>query len=372
MTHPDGGVIDACVFHEWPSTAALGPYLPAGWREALVDPSVVVLGSPLYPNFLGSRQRIQSVEAIDEAVGTDRGRIVLSYDSGILSTANPNYFVARAIAEAANRWTEEEWLTRDERLFGLIAAVCASPEEAAAEVRRSGANPRMVGVLLGAAALGSPLGHEVYHPIFEAAAEMDLPLVLQAGVDATEHAVPSPIGGGLPATSGEYRAMAWHTQMAHVTSLIMLGTLDKFPNLRVLLLGAGALWLPGHFWRLDHRFSVTRGDGRWLARRPIEYYDRFFVSTYRLDRPPQTERLAKVLSAIPDIQHRLLYASGLPDDDAQDVAAALEGIPPEWRDGVLSESALRFFRWPGGVDSTTASAGGEAAAVGPLAATQFE
>jgi hypothetical protein len=30
---PDAGVIDACAFHEWPSTAALVPFLQGRWGE---------------------------------------------------------------------------------------------------------------------------------------------------------------------------------------------------------------------------------------------------------------------------------------------------------------------------------------------------
>src|SRR5262249_19034182 len=150
-------------------------------------------------------------------------------------------FAALAVGNAMNRWTEEEWLAADDRIFGLVIAVCSLPEEAAAEIRRSGENPPMVGVLLSSAGLGAPLGHPADRPIYEAAADVGLPIVLQAGVDATEYAVPTPVGGGLPATTVEYRAFSWHAQAAHVSSLIMQGVFDQFPQLEVLLLGAGAV-----------------------------------------------------------------------------------------------------------------------------------
>src|SRR5437016_2360609 len=31
-----GGVVDACVFHEWPGPLALAPYMREGWREMVV------------------------------------------------------------------------------------------------------------------------------------------------------------------------------------------------------------------------------------------------------------------------------------------------------------------------------------------------
>jgi predicted TIM-barrel fold metal-dependent hydrolase len=341
--------IDACVFHEWPTIAALAPYLPGGWRELLLEPRTIISSNRLYRNLLSDgTPRVHDYEDLLSRVldAGRRERVVLSSDDGLLATANVNHFVSQAIALGLNRWTEEEWLARDERVYGLIVAPGSLPDEAAKEIRRSGENTRMVGVVLGSAGLGAPLGHPAYHPIYEAATDLGLPIVLQVGVDATENAVATPIAGGLPATAGEYRALSWHAQAAHVSNLIMQGVFDRFPTLRVLLLGAGAVWFPGHLWRMDHRFRVTRGDGRWLSRRPIDYVDRFLFSTFRLERPPRPELLQQALSTIPNIEERLVYASGFPDDDSQDIDTALEAIPDAWRSAVLRENALDFFRWP--------------------------
>lgn len=340
-------MIDACVFHEWPSPAVLAPYLPDGWREIVTAPNMTVRSSPIYRDLLGSGTAVTAVADLS-ALFRDgrRERVVLSSDVAVLATANPNHFVAQAVAEATNRWTEDEWLDHDERLHGLVIAVASRPEAAAAEIRRSGRHPRMVGVLVGAASLGAPLGHPIYRPMLEAAAEAGLPIVLQAGIDANEHAIASPVAGGLPATAGEYRALAWQGQSAHVSSLILQGVFDLYPTLRVLLLGAGALWLPGHFWHLDHRFTVTRGEARWLKERPIDYIDRFYVSTYRLDRPPSAEAFRTALSVIPGVEDRLMFASGYPGDDGSDAEAAVDDVPEAWRARALRGNALAFFRWP--------------------------
>lgn len=326
----------------------LAPYLPDGWRETLTEPNITVRSSPIYRNLLSSGTTVTDVAGLAPLFADGRReRIVLSSDTSVLATANPNHFIAEAVAEATNRWTEDEWLDQDHRLHGLVVAVASKPEAAAAEIRRSGQHPRMVGVLVGATSLGVPLGHPVYRPILEAAVEVGLPLVLQAGIDANEHAIPSPVAGGLPATAGEYRALAWQGQSAHVSSLILQGVFDLYPTLRVLLLGAGVLWLPGHFWHLDHRFTVTRGEARWLKKRPIDYIDHFQVATYRLDRPPNAEAFVRALSVIPGIEKRFMYASGYPDDAWSDSDTAVDDVPEAWRAGVLRENALSFFRWPG-------------------------
>jgi len=48
-------VIDACVFHEWPTISALGPYLPSGWRELLLEPRTIVSSNRLYRNLSSKR-----------------------------------------------------------------------------------------------------------------------------------------------------------------------------------------------------------------------------------------------------------------------------------------------------------------------------
>jgi hypothetical protein len=329
--------------------AVLAPHIPAGWRDVILECEPLIDAQPMYPSrpvAAGASVPLDYESLRDDLLADgSRDAVVLTYERGLRATTNQNHFVAQAIAEAANRWTEEEWLSRDERLFGLVVAIGALPERAAAEIRRSGANPRMVGVTLGSAALGSPLGHPVYHPIYKAAAELELPLVMQAGVDATLNAITTPVVGGPPATAGEFHALSWQTQMAHVSSLIMQGVFDRFPNLKVLLVGAGGVWLAGHLWRLDQRFSATRGDARWLRRRPIEYVDHFFLATHRLEQPPRPALLARALAVLPGVEDRLIYASGYPDSGWQDPVDATRAFPESWRAKVLHDNAQSFFRW---------------------------
>jgi predicted TIM-barrel fold metal-dependent hydrolase len=272
---------------------------------------------------------------------------VLGYDDGLLVTAFANHYVARTIVAAANDWNAAEWLDRDPRLYGLILISNALPEEAAAEIRRSGQNPRMVGVAMGANALGRPFGHPIYHPIYAAAAAMGLPIVLQVGSETPGDLITPPVSGGMPATFGEYRAMSMHGHMTHVASLIMQGVFELFPTLKVLLVGGGCAWIPGYLWRLDYFYKNDDQEVPWLRHLPSEYFmEHFYVSTYSIEEPREASNLRKVLEAMPGFDRVLVYTSCYPNSDSKSHAETARLIANNWHEKVFHGNAMRLFRWP--------------------------
>jgi predicted TIM-barrel fold metal-dependent hydrolase len=280
---------------------------------------------------------------------------VLGYDDALLTTAFTNLHAARAMVRAANDWTAQEWLARDPRLHGLIMVQSSVPEEAAAEIRRVGEDERMVGVALGANGLSTPFGHLVYHPIYAAACELDLPLVLQVGDSATTATSP-PVAGGLPSTYGEYRALGMHAHMSHVATMIIQGVFERFPTLRLVLVGGGASWLPGYLWRLNYWHKAAQQSAPWLTRLPSDYFrDHIWVTTYQLEVSPAPERLATVLGTLPWIDRNLLYASGYPNRDAAEPSEVAARLPEAWHAGVFAGNAEACFRWPTRAGAATAA-----------------
>src|SRR6266508_180607 len=161
-------------------TAGLVPR-PAVLRAAglLVEPSVLVV--PAGPRG-GRRTAGADVEAVQRELldpsGTGFG--VLNADDAILVSLMPSPYRAAALARAHNDWIRERWLERDVRLRGAIVCPAQDPNEAAREIRRAGEDPRFVQVVL-CGGSERPYGEPRYLRIFEAAAELGLPVAIHAG-----------------------------------------------------------------------------------------------------------------------------------------------------------------------------------------------
>jgi predicted TIM-barrel fold metal-dependent hydrolase len=368
-------VIDACAFHEWPSQLSLLPYMPVGWAELIKREADI--GGPMNIKsqwlFEHPRRRNASDALYYGEVRKDKGgpppgtevgdvigslldgtgteRVVLGYYDGLLATAYPLPYVAREVVRAVNDWTVAEWLEADERLHGMVLIASAIPSEAVSEIRRVGSHPRMVAVALGANGLGLNFGHPAYHEIYEAAAELGLPLVLQAGCDGMSDQVTVPTAAGIPTTYAVFDALSAQSLATHVISMVTGGVFERFPDLQVLLVGGGAAWVPTFLWRWDFNYRISRRiESPWLSRTPPEYFARhFLVSTYGLERPPRPEQLARVLRVIPDVESVLMYASGYTRHDAESPEEIAARLPEEWHERVFHTNATDFFRWPDAV-----------------------
>jgi len=138
--------------------------------------------------------------------------------------------------------------------------------------------------------------------------------------------------------------------MAHAMSMIMGGVFDRFPNLKLLLLGGGATWIPAYLWRTDYQYKLMRHvEAPWLKDVPSSYFLRHVrVSTYQLEAPARTEMLGQVLGSLPETPNLLMYASGYPNVDAETPEPIAARLPKAWHQRVFVDNAEQFYRFPGG------------------------
>ena len=57
-------------------------------------------------------------------------------------------------------------------------------------------------------------------------------------------------------TYAEFHALRAQSVLTHLTSLIVQGILERYPDMRVVLVGAGTTWIPGYLWRIDADFRL--------------------------------------------------------------------------------------------------------------------
>jgi predicted TIM-barrel fold metal-dependent hydrolase len=363
-------VVDAYVHHHWRAEDEVTAFMPTAWREYLGEArsiagrygqiSINTGYAYLHPvdDFLaesypaggrgvpGADIDLVREHLFRNSVGFPTTAI-LGFHTGMFAPTLANPYLALEVCRAANEWTRECWLDREERFAGLILAPNHLPDEAAAEIRRAGADARFAGVLMAGNGLGLPFGHPLYHPIYAAAAELDLPIVLHYGGDP-----PDQLGGGLPRTYAEYRVLAAQPVMAHLLTCIGQGVFVKYPTLRMLVAGVGTGWVPWMLWRFDANYKAMRREAPWLTSSPSEYLRAHcFFTTWPLDllRHPlldedSTEPLHRLWRGIEGLKEMLVYASGYPYSDAEWPAEVSQRLPPGWQTDVMSSNARRLFR----------------------------
>jgi predicted TIM-barrel fold metal-dependent hydrolase len=374
-------VIDACVHHHWARQADVMEYMSRGWQAYLRQPeslpgNLEPIGIlPWFPYRRPDGDKL--VDAVPESGGAGSsyeltseqifGRgveaAVLNYDDAMRTPAAPNTHLAREVARAANNWTIDRWLSRDDRLHGLVLVPNQVTEDAVREIKRVGEHRQMAGILMSANGLSKPFGHPAYHPIYAAAAELGLPVVIHAGGDALLETLTHTTAGGLPTTYAEYYVFASQPFVTHFMSLIAQGVFAKFPQLKVLFTGGGVTWLTAILWRFDAEYMPYRRETPWVKKTPSEYVrDNVRVCTYPLDGPADPERLRRLLRAFPGMEDVLVYGSGYPNWDTNWREEVEAQLPPEWAEKVFAQNAREFFRWdsrPGAIEANDTAGVGE-------------
>jgi predicted TIM-barrel fold metal-dependent hydrolase len=268
---------------------------------------------------------------------------VLNADDAVTVSLMPSPYRALALARAHNDWLRERWLDEEPRLRAAILCPAQEPEAAAQEIRRVAQDERFVQVLL-CGGSERPYGEPRYLPIFEAAVECDLPVAVHSGGEGMGLAAPP--GGAGPGTF----YIEWHTLgsacsiMSHLVSLLVNGTFERLPALKVLLLEGGVAWLPGILWRLDTNWRGLRADTPWLERKPSEVArEHVRIATQPLEHTDGHDELLWAMLESAGAPDTLLFASDYPHWDFDDPAFMLKRLPDSWREKVLRENAAAFY-----------------------------
>ena len=160
---------------------------------------------------------------------------------------NPDY--ASAYCSAFNDWTKDHWLSADPRFRASIHICPVDPQLAVKEIDRLGPDPAFVQVMMPAGAR-MPFGNRHYHPIYEACERHGLPVSVHFGGEGAGLAAP-PTAAGYPTYYLEMRMARPQIAQAHVTSLVVEGVFEKFPDLHFIFVEMDTFWLPGLMWHLD-------------------------------------------------------------------------------------------------------------------------
>lgn len=353
-----GRIIDADVHHIWRSAADLLPYMGPRGRDLLrveggggallpVDPA-----GATQPHQRAGIKRLDAAPANGTPAGSDYETLrdqllegmgvefaILGFDVGYNSGV-PNPYLGAEITRAANDWSIHEWLERDRRLCGGMLVSTQWPAEAAAEIRRIGGHPKIVEVLLSFNAIGTlSFGHPVFHPLYEAAAELDLPIACHIGWAGVGPTLPA----GVVSRFDNYTLFAFGAQH-HLMSFIAHGVFEKYPNLRLKIMESGVAWLPWILQNLDAQYGLLKEESLHVKRWPSEYFhDHVVMTTQPFDIADDKEQVVRLLETVDGVEDVLCFASDYPHWDTDEPTHVRKLVPDGWLRRLFRDNAVRFY-----------------------------
>jgi predicted TIM-barrel fold metal-dependent hydrolase len=352
-------IYDVDVHNSWSSQSELVEYLPRRWQPYFTASGSFVSAEPpalTWSRPGGTTHRLDAIPPSGGQPGSnyellrdqllDRHRIdraLLTFPLGA-EPALHNSALAVAMCRAANDWMIDRWLGADDRLYGVAMIPTGAPEEAAKEIRRVASHSRIAGILMSANPLNRPFGNVVYHSIYEAVAEVGLPLVLHIGGDLRTHG--TAFASGNTVSRADQFALTEQPAIHHLVSLIASGVFEKFPTLRVLFNECGFGWIPGVFWTLDAHYPVLKIESPTLRRLPSEYFrEHVWVSSQPFD-IEEPRLMVELLESFGGMEDRICFSSDYPHHDSESPSQVVARVPREWRDKILSHNAARVLNWP--------------------------
>lgn len=229
---------------------------------ARIDPAVVAARG-----FRPRRVAPGRVNPMELAPEIGERRLGLMDESGIamqvLSNTGPGPDLVPgpegvAMAAAMNDHLAEACARHPDRFAGFAVLPMASPEACAAELNRAVRTLGFKGALINGTTEGRFLDHPGYDGLLAEAVALDVPIYIHP------HLAPAPVreayfAGGIDPGAArvlEAAGWGWHQETAiHVLRLVLAGTLDRHPRLKLLIGHMGEM-LPMMLARADEVFAA--------------------------------------------------------------------------------------------------------------------
>ena len=215
---------------------------------------------------------------------------------------------------AYDRWLEDFCADSDGRLVAVAHLALGDPHDAAKELRRAVANGARGGVLLPYAHDGKPHGHPDHDPLFAAACDLGVPLGIHTGVDPVTRDLYRRYDGltwpdAIPQGIWFLQLMFSQAVQQAFSTFFLHGTFDRFPDLKLVVLEAGAGWLG--FWmdRMDAMFAGALRLTMPLRDLPSTYVRR----NVWISADPDERALAAIIPYVG--ADRFVWASDYPHSD---------------------------------------------------------
>ncbi|RQH02326.1 amidohydrolase family protein [Natrarchaeobius oligotrophus] len=345
-------VVDADA-HYFETLDHIAPYLDEPWKTRLSQ-KIDSPQSSIYPTSSGDRNvfgRISRDElSLSEMTPEDIPMIMdhLDVDKTIILSQKMLSFGRikgdderpEILANGYVDYMLDKVVDPDEGIYTMIPAPYQDPEAAADLIYRVGDEDGICGVCLVTPGAEPPMGNRAYDVIYEAAEKEGLALNFHAG------------GGGLDEfhLKGYEKFLETHTlgflmnNMAQLTSVVVQGVPEKFPDLEIAFQESGIFWVPLMMRRLDAEYLKRPSEAPLLEKRPSEYIKEFYFGIQPLEVPENEAELEAVIDTIGGAS-QLMYASDYPhwDYDLPEVISERPFLSDDEKARILSGTANEVF-----------------------------
>ena len=184
-----------------------------------------------------------------------------------------------------------------------------------------------------------PLGNREYDQIYEALERADLPAIFHTG------------GSGIDSfhVKGFEKFVETHTlgflenNMEQLTSIVIQGLPEKFPDLDIVFQESGIFWVPMMMHRLDEEYLKRPEEAPLLEKPPSEYIQEIYFGTQPIEKSADPDYLEKCIRMIGTEQ--LMYASDYPhwDYDRPTTVSELPFLTEDEKASILGGTAREVF-----------------------------
>ena len=169
-----------------------------------------------------------------------------------------------AYKRAYNRWIADFCRAAGGRLVPIAHLTLLDPEAAAAELERAVADGCRGGCVAPFTHTRKPHGHPDHDVLFAKACELDVPLAIHPTYEPA-WAMPVRFKGLGRAAEFFYNVMLRQGVQQAFLSFFALGTLERFPALRLGVLEAGSGWIGAFLDRMDAVYDTISANGVALS-----------------------------------------------------------------------------------------------------------
>jgi uncharacterized protein len=243
----DGHVNDRACMDE------LAKYMPSGNRFAPVFPEL----DHLHTYFLRKDKTVlrtgnpgpEEWLKVMEKSGIERTVVYPTAGLAVGRIVSPDWAVAAC--QAYNNWLYDRFLSVNNRMHGVALIPIQDVDSAVKELRRAVKELGMVGAMLpsNGEGMAGHLGSRIYWPIYEEAEKLQCALAVHGGCHHQ-------LGMDSFASFFPVRALGHPFGiMIQLAGMLFHGVFERFPDLRVAFLEAGATWVPFFMDRIDRSYE---------------------------------------------------------------------------------------------------------------------